>query len=117
MKKSFKYLFVFLIVVLLGFSVWHFTDSATFNANGKAVDIGFSDSWQLRTSLAINNAAGYEYRCGFSPDYSVEMGGLTYCLAQDDCGSVYVKELDLYYEISSERHARLTATLDKYLSM
>ncbi len=116
MKKVFKYLLIFIAVALIGFSIWHFTDSATINEGGKAVDVSFADSWQLRSSLLLHSTGGYEYRCGFAPDYSVEMGGLTYCLAKDDCGAVYISELDLYYEISHENHARLDAVLNKYLT-
>ena len=104
-------LFVCMIAVLL---IWNLTDCATLRVSGKTVELSYIDSWQLRSLLIMKETDFIEYGCGFSERRSIKVGGLTYCLAEDDCNSVYIKELDFYYSIFEENHKKLDKLISEY---
>ena len=115
MKKKLVIVSVVLLVCLFSaLLIWNLTDCAALCVNGKETKISFSDSVQLRRLLIMKETDFIEYACGFSEDYSIKIGGLTYCLAQDDCNSVYIKELDFYYGIHESNHIKLHELLLKY---
>lgn len=87
---------------------------ATACGSHKTMSVSFSDSWRLRAALMIKEADLVGYGCPFSEDYAVRIGGLTYCVAQDDCNSVYIKELNFYYVVSNEQHDTLDEILRDY---
>lgn len=114
-KKTIKvagFLLLCLTVLLL---VWDLADPATVCVGNRAAALSLDDSMHLRWLLLMKETDFYEYACGFSEDYSVKIGGLTYCLAQDDCNSVYIKELDFYYIIYEGNHIKPHELLTKYM--
>ena len=100
-----------LVAVLL---IWNLTDCATLRVGGKTAELSFSDTWQLRSLLIVEEHSLAGYGCGFSESRSIQIGGLTYCLAQDDCNSVYIKELDFYYTIPEACHKILDRLILEY---
>ena len=113
-RKSIKIVIIVLLCLVALLLIWHLTDCATLRVGNEETNISFRDSWQLRWLLLMKKTDFQEYGCGFSEDYSIKMGGLTYCLAQDDCNTVYIKELNLYYEIFGRNHAWLHRLLWEY---
>ena len=115
MRKTYIKLFVIIIRCLIALLlIWNLTDGATLRVGNKTADISFGDSLQLRWLLLMQKTNFFEYGCGFSESYSIQIGGLTYCLAQDDCNAVYIKELDFYYVIYEGNHEKLHELLAKY---
>ena len=118
MKRKAKPSIVVLICAMLfltGCLIGNLTDTATMICDGNSYEISFSDSWTLRRALSIKSTDFTEYGCPFDEKlFSIKMGGLTYCLGMDDCNSIYIKELNLYYEITAENFALLRETLSKY---
>ena len=113
-KKHIKvvyFILLFLVAVLL---IWNLTDCATLRVGGKTAELSFIDSWQLRSLLTMKKTDFIEYGCGFSENRSIKIGGFTYCLAEDDCNSVYIKELDFYYIIPEANHVQLDKLLSEY---
>ena len=100
-----------LVAVLL---IWNLTDCATLRVGGKTAELSFSDTWQLRSLLLMKETDFIEYGCGFSERRSIKIGGLTYCLAEDDCNSVYIMELDFYYSIPEANHVKLDKLISEY---
>ena len=108
---------------LVALSAWRLTDRATVYVDGKSTALSAEDSWRFRKALKKDfkdSTGGFgcftNYGCGFSEDFSIHMGGLTYCFGQDDCSSIYVSELDYYYAVSDENHEeihRLVAEVTK----
>ncbi len=113
-RKWIKISVAVLACVVAFLLVWSLTDRATAYADGQTAEISFVDSLRLRRLLSIRKTE-VSLRCGFSEELSVEMGGLTYYLAQDDCESVYVKELRLYYSISAKNHKKLHELISAYM--
>lgn len=113
-KKYIKIVVITLLCLAAVLLIWNLTDHATLCMGNRTTDLSFDDSWQLRQLLLMEKTDFSTYGCGFSEDYSVKIGGLTYCLAQDDCNTVYIKELDLYYKIYAENHIKLHELLSKY---
>ena len=105
-----KIVITVLVTIVSLLLIWSLTDCAEF----KNQEMSFADSLQIRTLLVLDKTDFIEYGCGFSEDYAVKIGGLTYCLAQDDCNSVYIPELDFYYTITEENHQALHCLLDNY---
>lgn len=113
-KKRIKVAVIILLCLAAMLLIWNLTDCATLRVGNKTTDISFGDSIQLHWLLLMKETNFYEYACGFSEDYSIQIGGLTYCLAQDDCNTVYIKELDFYYVIYEGNHVKLHELLSKY---
>ena len=115
MKK--KYLKPAIMILLCAVALallWNLSDRGTLQAKGQRTELSFIDSWRLRFSLMSKQTEKPAHECGFGQDYSVEMGGLTYCFAQDDCSTVYIPELDLTYTIADHKHNTLHRVLSKY---
>lgn len=113
-RKTAMILMALCICVLAAFLAWNLTDTATARAFDKTEEISFTDSWALRKALLIRETDLVGYGCPFSEEYSVTLGGLTFCLAGDGCDSIYIKELDFYYSISNEQHKDLHEILLRY---
>ena len=96
-----------LVAILL---IWNLTAPAEY----KDKELSFVDSWRIRTLLMIKTTDFIEYGCGYSEAYSVKIGGLTYHLAQDDCNTVYIPELNFYYETFAKSNEQLRELLMKY---
>lgn len=112
MKKKNVQVVVILLCLIAVLLIWNLTDRTSIH-NG-ATEISFRDRRQLRRLLLMKETNFYEYGCGFSKNYSIQTGGLTYCLAQDNCNSVYIKELNFYYVIDEGNHVKLHELLSKY---
>lgn len=106
-KKILKVTLLICGILLIGLLVRNLTDCATVSVDGQTAEISFSDSWQLRATLMPEEICFGGSGCPFYTDYSVRIGGLTYCIAMDDCETVWVKELNLYYSVPKEQHAKL----------
>ena len=106
-RKIVLLVLVCLVAVLL---IWNLAAPAQFH--GK--ELSFVDSWRIRTLLMIKTTDFIEYGCGYSEAYSVKIGGLTYCFAEDDCNTIYIPELNFYYEIFAENDEQLHEILIKY---
>lgn len=113
-KKRTKVLVTILLCFVAAMLIWNLIDSATLRIGNQTENISFIDRLQIRWLLLMKETDFYEYGCDFSEDYAIEINGLTYCLAQDDCDTVYIKELDFYYVIFKGNHARLHEILSKY---
>jgi len=113
-KKHIKVVVIILLCLVAVLLIWNLTDCATLRVGGKTAELSFSDSWQLRSLLIMEKTDFIEYGCGFSENRSIKIGGLTYCLAKDDCNSVYIKELDFYYIIPEANHVKLDKLLSEY---
>lgn len=115
MKKDFiKIAAIAIIALALILVIWNLTDCASLNAGGKTAHLNFADSWRLRLSLLIDSTDSPDHSCGFTEQYSVQLGGLTYYLAQDECTSIYIPELDFCYSVSEKNHEALHTLLSKY---
>ena len=125
MKKTMK-IIVFSVVgvilcALVAVLIWQCTACGTVYVQGKATELSLEETRQFRQALkrdSENSSSGgfgrfTSYSCGFSEDYAIRIGGLTYCLGQDDCPSVYVAEWDYYYCVSDENHAELHRLLNE----
>lgn len=105
-----KIVITVLVTIFALLLIWNLTDCAAFQNK----EMSFSDSVKLRSLLMIKSTDFIEYGCGFSEDYAVKLGGLTYCLGQDDCNTVYIPELDFYYELFYENGKALKQLLEEY---
>ena len=125
MKKTTKMIVISVVGVilcaLLAVLVWQCTARGTVYAYGETAILSLEETRQFRQVLkrnAENSGSGgfgrfTSYGCGFSEEYAIRIGGLTYCFGQDDCPSVYIAELDYYYCISDENHAELHRLLSE----
>ena len=113
-KKNIKVVVIILLCLVAVLLIWNLTDCATMRVGNQTVDISFGDRLQLRWLLLMKETDFHGYACGFSEDYAIQINGLTYCLAQDSCNSVYIKELDFYYVIYEGNHVKLHELLSKY---
>lgn len=113
-KKALKITLLICGILLVGLLAWSLTDRAVISVAGQTAEASFSDSWALRALLQMQKTDFTKYGCGFSPDYSVRIGVLTYCVAKDDCNSIWIKELNLYYTVQREKHANLKEKLVAY---
>ena len=109
MKKH-KIALIVIVCIIVFLLIWNLTAPAEFEDK----ELSFVDSWRIRTLLMIKTTDFIEYGCGYSQDYSVKIGGLTYCLAEDDCNTIYIPELNFYYEIFAENDEQLHEILKKY---
>ena len=107
MKK--KIVIIGILCALAALLIWNLAAPAQFHDQ----EFSFADSWHIRTLLMVKSTDFIEYGCGFSEDHAVKIGGLTYCLGQDDCGTVYIPELNFYYEMMGSRE-ELHELLQKY---
>ena len=114
-KKMVKTVVIVLVCIFALQLVWSLTDRGVYCAGGKTGELSFADSLRMRSLLVMKETQFYEYACGFSVAYSVKIGGLTYCFAQDDCNTVYISELEFYYTIFENNHEQLHEVLSKYL--
>lgn len=94
-KRRSKAVAIVLVCILAVLLIWNLIEHAEFNDE----ELSCLDSWRVRTLLMLKETDFIEYGCPFLEDYSIKPGGLTYCLGQDDCNTVYIPELDFYYEI------------------
>lgn len=106
MKK--KIVIIGILCALAALLIWNLAAPAEF----QGTKLSFEDSWKVRTLLMVKDTDFIEYGCGFSEDYAIKIGGLTYCLGQDDCGTVYIPELNFYYQIFNM--GQLLELLGKY---
>ncbi len=113
-RKYIKVVVIIILCLVAVLFIWNLTDGVTLRIGNKTADISFGDRLQLRWLLLMKETQFHEYACGFSESYSIQLGGLTYCLAQDDCNTVYIKELDFYYVIYKGNHVKLHELLSKY---
>ena len=109
MKKG-KIVLLVLVSLAAVLLIWSLAVPAQFR--GK--ELSFADSWRVRTLLMVKDTDFIEYGCGFSEDYAVKIGSLTYCIGQDDCGTVYIPELNFYYQMFYENWNALQELLAKY---
>ena len=107
MKK--KIVIIGILCALAALLIWNLAAPAVFQGE----KLSFADSWHIRTLLMVKSTDFIEYGCGFSEDYAIKIGGLTYCLGQDDCGTVDIPELNFYYEMMGSRE-ELHELLQKY---
>ena len=104
-----------IVCTLAALLVWQSTACGTVQADGETVHLSLEETQAFRRVLKRDGeqsaAGGFgsftSYGCGFSEEFSIYIGGLTYCFGQDDCPSVYIKELDFYYCTSKENHETL----------
>lgn len=52
--------------------------------------------------------------CGFDENVALISNGVTYCIACDTCGLVYVAEDDKYFSLSDEENETLRSLLGEY---
>lgn len=110
--KAWKIVALVCALLVAGLLIWNLTDRATVFVDGAPAKVSLSKSWKLRSLLVgVPEPAGAG--CPFSPEYSVCVGGLTHCLSKDDCESVWIKELNVYYTLQQERFSRLEEELLK----
>ena len=107
--KRYKIALIVLLCILAALLIWNLTAPAQFRGQ----EFSFADSWRIRTLLMVKSTDFIEYGCGYSGDYAIKIGGLTYCLGQDDCGTVYIPELNFYYEMMGSGE-ELHELLQKY---
>lgn len=99
--------------------VWNLTDCGTLRIGDKCIELSAEDTWRFRKALMKRDKSvlsGYRYRCQYSTDYSIHIGGLTYCFAQDECPTIYIEELDFSYYISHEDYKAIYELLEENLS-
>ena len=95
--------------------VWQLTACGTVCVDGERVELSPEETQAyrrvLRRDAEQSSGGGFgcftSYGCGFSDDFSIRIGGLTYCFGQDGCPSVYIMELDYYYCTSAKNHEAL----------
>lgn len=108
MKKNLlKIAFFICGAVLAALVIWKLTDPATVTVNGQSTRVSFSESWQLRTALMGDAICFDGAGCPFSTTYSVNIAGLTYCIAQDGCNTIWIKERNIYYTVGRQQHKEL----------
>ena len=113
-KKIIKIVSIILLFAVGLLLIWNLTDCATICVADKKFRLSFADSWNLRVLLSPEEYGFGTYGCPFSEGYSIQMGGLTYCIAQDDCPSVYIPELNIYYSISRNDIKELHNIMSSY---
>ena len=112
------------LCVLAILLVCHLTDCGTVRIDGQSIELSSEETSHFRKALKrdakASSSGGFglytSYGCGFSENFSIRIGGLTYCFGKDSCPSVYVVELDYYYSTSNENHEeihRLLAEISK----
>ena len=113
MKKAYVTVVVIVVVVFLfaGLLIWNLTDCATL-CGSRSIEMSWEDTEQLRELLQVREIHFEGAACGFRDDDAVKIGCLTYCFARDDCNTIYIKELDLYYSIADR--GKLDELLSKY---
>lgn len=99
-KKTAKTFALLLLAFLALLLIWNLTDCATVYIGEQKADLSFSESWKIRSLLSAKKYEFIQYGCPFSENYSVKVGGLTYCIATDDCNTIFIRELNIYYTIS-----------------
>lgn len=52
--------------------------------------------------------------CSFNEDIAVMVGDSHFCIANDACGIVYVKEKDKYFKLTDEENQKLRVLLEGY---
>lgn len=104
-----KIVLLVLVCLVAALLIWNLVAPAEF----QGAQLSFADSWRIRSLLTVKSTDFIEYGCGYSEDYAIKVGGLTYCLGQDDCGTVYIPELNFYYEMMGSRE-ELRDLLQKY---
>ena len=115
MKKKIIQVISIVVLCALGLLlIWNLTDCATLCVADQKVEQTFADSWKMRMLLGVEKYEFTTYGCPFSADYSVTMGGLTYCIATDGCNSVYIPELNMYYLISQDNISALHSIMAAY---
>ena len=105
---------ILLVCILAMLLIWNLTDHATVCVGGRTVEVSISESWQLRTLLLMKETDFVVFGCPFSADFSIRMDGLTYCIAQDDCETVYIPELGFYYKTHKDNHRQLREIMLDY---
>lgn len=115
-KRVVKILLLVFGVILAGLLIWNLTDRATVSIDGQTAEISFADSWKLRTALIPKEIHFDGAGCPFYTDYSVRVGGLTYCIATDGCEAIWIKELNLYYSVLRENLVSLDAQMLEHWS-
>ena len=90
------------------------TDPAIAISGEKSAACSQNDSWRFRMALIPKKIDIVGLACPVSESFSVKMGGLTYCLATDDCESIYIPELNLYYSVSRANHDKLHNLFSEY---
>lgn len=112
MKKKIIIIFgVAILCILTILLILNLTDCATICVEGNSTELSVSDSFKIRSLLMIEKTDFIGYGCGFSTDRSIQVGGLTYCLSQDGCNSIYIPELNFYYTISKDNYTALEQIL------
>ena len=113
-KKAKKIIGIVILVVLAALLIWNLTDCGEVTVNGKTHALSFAESWQARSILLLRsyNVAGFG--CPVSKNYSIKIGGLTYCPATDDCEGIYILELDAYYDTSVTNMEKLHKFIAQY---
>lgn len=108
MKKNLlKIAFFICGAVLAALLIWKLTDPATVTVDGQSTQVSFAESWQLRAALMADSICFDGAGCPFSTAYSVNIAGLTYCIAQDGCNTIWIKERNIYYTVERKRHQKL----------
>lgn len=115
-KRVAKILLLIFGIILAGLLIWNLTDCAIVSIDGQTAKVSFADSWKLRTALIPKEIHFDGAGCPFYTDYSVRVGGLTYCIATDDCETIWIKELNIYYSVSKERHTELDTQMLEHWS-
>lgn len=113
--KNVKLILAFILILacfIAAMWIWCETDCATLCAGSRRIDISWEDTEQLRELLQIRTIHFDGAACGFREDDAVKIGCLTYCFARDDCNTIYIKELNLYYSITNR--TKLDELLAKY---
>lgn len=52
--------------------------------------------------------------CSFDEDVAIVVGDSHFCIANDTCGVVYVKEKDKYFSLTDAENQKLRALLEEY---
>lgn len=52
--------------------------------------------------------------CSFDENIGIVVGDSRFCIANDTCGIVYVKEKDKYFNLTEEENQKLRALLEEY---
>ncbi len=117
---------VCLLVGVAGYFVYnHFfvntagfeTAQAVFVYNEKNIDKTMSenDMDTLKNMFNGKSTIGGEPRCGFNDSIAVVFNGDKFFLiANDDCGSVYYKNEDIYFTLNDKENAQMREILKRY---
>ena len=84
-KKNIKVVVIIFLCLIAVLLIGNFTDCVTLRVGNKTADISLGDSLQLRWLLLMKETNFYEYACGFSEGYSIQIGGLTEGTASTTC--------------------------------